>query len=256
MNYLEKILATKLEEIEELNSLEAYEEEFKSYPRQDIRHIHWNGNLDVIAEIKRKSPSKGELAEIKNPGELAKKYEQGGAALISVLTDEKYFGAEKDDLTIVREHISIPVIRKDFIIDERQVYQSYFMGTDVILLIVQAFEDNDKLLTLFKLAQTLGLEVLVEAHDQHQYKVAESIGASIIGVNTRDLTTFEENIDLAKEIFSNKSSDPISVWESGIKTIEDAKRAYEFGAEALLIGQGLVQNDDPAKFIEQIRHIS
>lgn len=256
MNYLEKILATKLEEIEELNSLEAYEEEFKSYPRQDIRHIHWNGNLDVIAEIKRKSPSKGELAEIKNPGELAKKYEQGGAALISVLTDEKYFGAEKDDLTIVREHISIPVLRKDFIIDERQVYQSYFMGADVILLIVQAFEDNDKLLTLFKLAQTLGLEVLVEAHDQHQYKVAESIGASIIGVNTRDLTTFEENIDLAKEIFSNKSSDPISVWESGIKTIEDAKRAYEFGAEALLIGQGLVQNDDPAKFIEQIRHIS
>ena len=256
MNYLEKILATKLEEIEELNSLEAYEEEFKSYPRQDIRHIHWNGNLNVIAEIKRKSPSKGELAEIKNPGELAKKYEQGGAALISVLTDEKYFGAEKDDLTIVREHISIPVLRKDFIIDERQVYQSYFMGADVILLIVQAFEDNDKLLTLFKLAQTLGLEVLVEAHDQHQYKVAESIGASIIGVNTRDLTTFEENIDLAKEIFSNKSSDPISVWESGIKTIEDAKRAYEFGAEALLIGQGLVQNDDPAKFIEQIRHIS
>lgn len=256
MNYLEKILATKLEEIEELNSLEAYEEEFKSYPRQDIRHIHWNGNLDVIAEIKRKSPSKGELAEIKNPGELAKKYEQGGAALISVLTDEKYFGAEKDDLTIVREHISIPVLRKDFIIDERQVYQSYFMGADVVLLIVQAFEDNDKLLTLFKLAQTLGLEVLVEAHDQHQYKVAESIGASIIGVNTRDLTTFEENIDLAKEIFSNKSSDPISVWESGIKTIEDAKRAYEFGAEALLIGQGLVQNDDPAKFIEQIRHIS
>lgn len=256
MNYLEKILATKLEEIEELNSLEAYEEEFKSYPRQDIRHIHWNGNLDVIAEIKRKSPSKGELAEIKNPGELAKKYEQGGAALISVLTDEKYFGAEKDDLTLVREHISIPVLRKDFIIDERQVYQSYFMGADVVLLIVQAFEDNDKLLTLFKLAQTLGLEVLVEAHDQHQYKVAESIGASIIGVNTRDLTTFEENIDLAKEIFSNKSSDPISVWESGIKTIEDAKRAYEFGAEALLIGQGLVQNDDPAKFIEQIRHIS
>lgn len=256
MNYLEKILATKLEEIEELNSLEAYEEEFKSYRRQNIRHIHWNGNLDVIAEIKRKSPSKGELAEIKNPGELAKKYEQGGAALISVLTDEKYFGAEKDDLTIVREHISIPVLRKDFIIDERQVYQSYFMGADVILLIVQAFEDNDKLLTLFKLAQTLGLEVLVEAHDQHQYKVAESIGASIIGVNTRDLTTFEENIDLAKEIFSNKSSDPISVWESGIKTIEDAKRAYEFGAEALLIGQGLVQNDDPAKFIEQIRHIS
>lgn len=256
MNYLEKILATKLEEIEELNSLEAYEEEFKSYPRQDIRHIHWNGNLDVIAEIKRKSPSKGELAEIKNPGELAKKYEQGGAALISVLTDEKYFGAEKDDLTLVREHISIPVLRKDFIIDERQVYQSYFMGADVVLLIVQAFEDNDKLLTLFKLAQTLGLEVLVEAHDQHQYKVAESIGASIIGANTRDLTTFEENIDLAKEIFSNKSSDPISVWESGIKTIEDAKRAYEFGAEALLIGQGLVQNDDPAKFIEQIRHIS
>lgn len=256
MNYLEKILVAKKAEIESLESIEASERRLEAMPRTDLRKPQWGSSLDVIAEIKRKSPSKGNLAEIKDPGRLAREYEKGGAAVISVLSDANFFGAQKDDLINVREATSVPILRKDFIIDERQVYQSYFMGADMILLIVKAFEDSDKLTKLFNLALKLDLEILVEAHDQHQYKLAEALGASIIGVNTRDLTTFEENYDLAKEIFKNESSDPINVWESGIKSIDDAQRALDLGADALLIGQGLVQNEDPARFIEEIRQLS
>lgn len=246
----------KQDEIANLESIEASKRRLDAMPRTDLRKPQWGSSLDVIAEIKRKSPSKGELAQIDDPGKLASEYEKGGAVLISVLTDSTFFGAEKDDLIKVREATSLPILRKDFIIDERQVYQSYFMGADVILLIVQAFEDSDNLTKLFNLARELDLEVLVEAHDQHQYKIAEALGASIIGVNTRDLTTFEENFELAKEIFKNESSDPINVWESGIHNTEDARRALDAGADAVLIGQGLVQNSDPARFIEEIRQLS
>ena len=142
MNYLEKILETKQIEIGELDTLQNYKKEFQSYPRLDIRTINWSANLDVISEIKRKSPSKGELSEIKNPVELATKYQAGGSCLISVLTDKQYFGAEKDDLLRIRENVETPVLRKDFIISDRQVYESYFMGADAILLIVAAFKNR------------------------------------------------------------------------------------------------------------------
>lgn len=256
MNYLEKILETKRSEVEKLDSLENYKKEHDNYPRLDIRTIYWSQKLDVIAEIKRKSPSKGALAQIDDPVDLAKQYEQGGATLISVLTDAQYFGAKENDLVNIRENIALPVLRKDFIVDERQIFESYFMGADAILLIVSAFENKHELARLYELAISMGLQVIVEAHDQKEYDFANSIDAKAIGVNTRDLTSFEEDTLLAQEIFSNKNPNIVNIWESGIIALEDAKRAYDSGADALLIGQGLVQSNDPAEFIKQIRQIS
>ena len=244
MNYLEQIIETKKSEVEKLDSLDNYKRKVKENPRTDIRKIEWTNNLDVIAEIKRKSPSKGELAQIVDPCALAKKYEQGGAALVSVLTDEEYFGAKTDDLANVRNSIKLPVLRKDFIVDERQIFQSYLMGADAILLIIDA------------IAKSLGLEVLVEAHDSSQYKYAnEIIGANLIGINTRDLKTFKEDTQAMKYILLNRNKDIVNVWESGISTISDAQVANEYGADALLIGQALVQSGNSIKFIKDIRHI-
>ena len=255
MNYLEQIIETKKSEVEKLDSLDNYKRKVKENTRTDIRKIEWTNNLDVIAEIKRKSPSKGELAQIVDPCALAKKYEQGGAALVSVLTDEEYFGAKTDDLANVRNSIKLPVLRKDFIVDERQIFQSYLMGADAILLIIDAI-GNEKLAIFYKLAKSLGLEVLVEAHDSSQYKYAnEIIGANLIGINTRDLKTFKEDTQAMKYILLNRNKDIVNVWESGISTISDAQVANEYGADALLIGQALVQSGNSIKFIKDIRHI-
>lgn len=256
MTYLEQIIENKFKEVEQLESLDFYKEKRAMNPRTDIRKIEWNDTLDVIAEIKRKSPSKGELATIENPAELARTYEVGGAVLISVLTDAKFFGAKHDDLEIVRNAIDLPILRKDFIVDEKQIYESYFMGADVILLIVDAVE-RDALTKMYSIAKSLGLEVLLETSNEEQYEFADkTVNANLIGSNTRDLKTFKEDFDPVKSILEKRNKNIINVWESGITNLGDAKKAYLYGADAVLVGQGLVQNDDPAKFIGDIRRIS
>lgn len=256
MTFLSTILETKREHVEKLESLEKLKRDVVDRPRDDIRFPKWSDSLDVIAEIKRRSPSKGQLADIEYPELLAREYENGGAAIISVLTDEEYFGARSDDFARVRSAVRVPVLRKDFIIDERQVYETYLMGADVMLLIVAACEDASRLNDLHKCATSLGLSVLVEAHSSAEVEIAREIGARIIGVNVRDLGTFDENPHLGDELIQTIGDGVVSVWESSISSIDDAQRAKLSGADAVLVGQTLVQHDDPAGFIAQIRNIS
>lgn len=256
MTILKEILQSKLQEIESLESLDELKAKVKANHAREIRKASWSDNLDVIAEIKRKSPSKGRLANIEDPASLAISYEQGGATIISVLTDEKYFGALPTDLEKVRVAVSLPVLRKDFIIDERQVYESHLMGADYILLIAAAFENEEMLSQLYSCANDLGLGVLVETHNGKEIEVANNLGAEIIGVNVRDLETFEENAEIGDELITRVRSDSVSVWESSITTLDQAKRARSAGAQAVLIGQGLVQSENPSHFIQQIRNIS
>ena len=256
MTFLKEILDSKRVEIENLASLDDLKNQFESENCREVRMPIWTNQLDVIAEIKRRSPSKGILAEIENPEVLAKKYENGGATIISVLTDEKYFGALPTDLQAVRNCTSIPILRKDFIIDERQVYESFLIGADMILLIVAAFDNVENLSTLYKCASKLGLSVLVEAHNENEIAIANDIGAQIVGVNVRDLETFEEDPTVGDTLIKKVRKEAISVWESSITTIEQATRAKQSGAGAVLIGQGLVQNENPTEFIQQIRNIS
>jgi indole-3-glycerol phosphate synthase len=252
---LSEIIESKREHIESLGSLEELQHQCDVFPRDDIRIPLWSDSLDVIAEIKRKSPSKGELAAIADPASLAKTYQDGGAAMISVLTDHHYFGALPDDLEKVRDVTTIPILRKDFIVDERQIFESYLMGADVILLIVAAFEDESRLHALYECAKSLSLGVLVETHSEAEREIAEHLGADLIGVNVRNLASFEEDSTIGDEVIGGITG-AVAVWESSILTIEDAQRAQKAGADVVLIGQGLVQHENPGKFIEQIRGIS
>ncbi len=256
MTFLSTILESKREHVEKLDTLANLQKYVNDHPRNDIRTPVWNDSLDVIAEIKRRSPSKGELAEIENPEELASSYDRAGAVIISVLTDAQYFGAREDDLACVRKAVRAPVLRKDFIIDQRQVYETYMMGADVMLLIVAAFDDVSVLRDLHQCAVSLGLSVLVEAHTHDELAIARDLNAQIIGVNVRDLGTFDENPELGDDLISEIGEGPVSVWESSISSVDDARRARRAGADAVLVGQALVQHDNPEGFIAQIRNIS
>lgn len=252
---LDDILISKVAEVNALGSIEELKTEVANLGAREIRKAKWSSGLDVIAEIKRKSPSKGDLAPIEDPGSLAKSYESGGASIISVLTDSKYFGAREADFNDVRKATSLPILRKDFIIDEKQIYQSYIMGADLVLLIVAAFEDTKKLIQLYRCATELGLGVLLETHNEQEVQIANQLEAQIIGVNVRDLKSFVEDPLLGDLLIGQIRKESISVWESSITSIEQAKKAKLSGACAVLIGQGLVQSENPAKFIQQIRSI-
>ena len=256
MTFLNKILESKREQIEDLESVKELQSRLESSSRADVRNPMWSNNLDVIAEIKRKSPSKGDLAKIDDPAGLAEQYCVSGAVAISVLTDQHYFGARPDDFERVRNRVSTPLLRKDFIIDDRQVYETFLMGADIMLLIVAAFDDMGLLKNLHGLARNLKMNVLLEIHTRAELETANELGAEIIGVNVRDLSSFDENPLLGDEIIKEIDRDATSVWESSISNIDDAKRARKAGADCVLVGQALVSRDNPGEFIEQIRSIS
>lgn len=256
MTFLDQILQSKRESKANQQSEAELSRLCDQNNRNDIRKIKASNSLDVIAEIKRRSPSKGELAEILHPEVLATTYENAGACVISVLTDNEYFGGTKQDFEIVRKTVSVPVLRKDFAIDVADVYETYLMGADVLLLIVAAFEDKALLKTMHDVAQSLGMSVLVETHSQEEIEIAQSIGAKIVGVNVRDLSTFEETPDLGKKLLSSIDETVLKVWESSIMSVENAQVARESGADVVLVGQGLVQSKNPGDFIEQMRNIS
>jgi indole-3-glycerol phosphate synthase len=256
VNFLATLVDAQREKNESREAVHILQRRAEENPR-DIRSIEFDSNhLDVIAEIKRKSPSKGELAIIDNPADLAREYEAGGASLISVLTNQEFFGALPDDLTRVREAVDIPVLRKDFAVDLGDVFETYIMDADAILLIVAAFTDHGLLREMYQQAKLLELSVLVETHSEHEIEIANELGAAVIGVNVRSLETFDEDKSIGKKLISAVRPDAIAVWESSIRTIEDAQLARSSGAHAVLVGQGLVQHENPQDFIAQMRNIS
>ena len=195
--------------------------------------------LSVIAEIKRRSPSKGPLALDLDPVHLARSYEGSGAAALSVLTDHDFFGGSFDDLALAREATSIPVLRKDFTVSLRDVFDARAKGADALLLIVAALDDRE-LGEFHREAIDLGLDVLVEVHDDDELERALRIGATLIGVNQRDLRTFEVDTERAARMIASFPPEVIAVAESGVSSADDASRLASIGFDAVLVGEHLV----------------
>ena len=211
-----------------------------------------SGNIAVIGEIKRRSPSKGDLAPDLDPATNAKSYEAGGAAALSVLTDARFFGGRVDDLTAAREATSLPVLRKDFTIDEVQVYESRAIGADAMLLIVAAIPDDSLLGDLHALGRELGLSVLVEAHDAGEVDRAVRAGAELVGVNNRDLATFKEDLGVGESLAARIPASAVAVAESAVRTPADAQRLGAVGFDAVLVGEALVRADDPSALVRDL----
>ena len=207
--------------------------------------------LSVIAEIKRRSPSRGDLHPDLDPAAMGQAYELGGAACLSVLTDGPHFGGSPSDLGAARDAVTLPVLRKDFTVAPLDVIDARLMDADAVLLIVAALDDRE-LCDLHALASELGLAALVEVHDRAEAERAEHAGARLIGVNQRDLTTFEVRHDLAASMAADLPSEATLVAESGIRGPADARRAAEAGFDAVLVGESLVTADDPADSVRSL----
>ena len=206
---------------------------------------HFRGaGLSVISEVKRKSPSKGALADITDPALLAAEYEAGGAAAISVLTEQRRFGGSLADLDAVRAKVDIPVLRKDFMVDEYQFFEARAHGADLVLLIVASLSDEE-LSRFLTLARELSLTPLVEVHTIEEVDRALQTDAELIGVNNRNLKTLDVDIANFEQLANRLGDDRVRVAESGIFTPEDARRVQDAGADAILVGEALVRHGDP-----------
>lgn len=203
--------------------------------------------IKLIAEIKRASPSKGFLAEIPKPGELAKLYAESGASAISVLTEESGFKGSLDDLIEARQATTVPLLRKDFISTEYQILEARAAGADFVLLIL-AWLPEQRYLELYKFAHDLGLGVLVETHTLDEISLANDSGAELIGINTRNLENFKTDIGLFEQMAQALNQSAIKVAESSVKSLEDVIRYREAGADCVLVGEALVTGN-PALLI-------
>ena len=199
----------------------------------------------VIAEVKKASPSKGLLAEDFRPASIARAYEEGGAAALSVLTDEKYFQGTLADLEQARAAVALPVLRKDFTIDEAHVVEAAAHGADAILLIA-AILTEDEMRRFRERAEEFGLAALVEVHDGAELEPALASGARIVGVNNRNLHTFEVSLDTSLRLAERIPDGVLRVAESGIRTADDVRRLSEAGFQAFLVGERLMKSRDPA----------
>ena len=200
--------------------------------------------INIIAEIKRASPSKGIINDRIAPAELARKYEISGACAISVLTEEDKFLGSLQDLRNVRQSVALPILRKDFVLDEFQIYESAEAGADVILLIA-AMLDDEKLSEFHHLAEeVLGLDALIEVHTSEELERAKNIGAKLIGVNNRDLNTFRVSLDVSRELIRDAPKDAFLISESGLKTPDDLTELKNLGYRGFLIGETLMKSEN------------
>lgn len=220
--------------------------------REALAQVGERGELGVIAEVKRRSPSKGPLAEHVDPAEIAASYALGGATCLSVLTDEEFFGGSPGDLAAARAATQLPVIRKDFTIDARDVADARLMGADAVLLIAAALPPTE-LASLHALAVDLGLDVLVEIHDEAELEVAMNAGATMVGVNQRDLVTFAVDHERALRMGSLIPADVVRVAESGVRGPDDAAALREAGYHAVLVGETLMRATDRAAAVAALR---
>lgn len=204
--------------------------------------------VKILAEVKRASPSKGQMAEIPNPAVLARIYAENGASAISVLTEERRFKGSLADLRAVRAEVSVPLLRKDFIANEYQILEARAAGADIILLIVAGLTESD-IVRLKAFSEELGMLAFVETHSADELRLAAGIGAKMIGVNARDLSTFETDRDLFSKIVHLFPEDAIKVAESAVRKAEDVAHYRKAGADVVLVGEALVTND-PAEMLK------
>ena len=254
MNRLEEILAAKREEIERLKP-RAAELDRQAKARDDFRDFRsalqqGDEKLAIIAEVKKASPSAGVIAKSFEPVEIAKKYERDGANAISVLTDSRFFQGSLEHLRNVRSAVSLPLLRKDFVWDRVQLAESVANGADAILLIVAAVT-QDQLVRLLKGAKDYRLDALVEVHSVDELQRALEAGAEIVGINNRNLATFDVDLAVTEKICREVPDEIILVSESGIKTPRDAARMKACGVDAILVGEALMRGEVS---LEQLRN--
>lgn len=258
-NILNKILDTKREEIRLTSgyrSLSELEVEVQSAPsvrdfEEAIRSKIAAGQSAVIAEVKKASPSKGVIREHFDPIEIAQSYERHGAACLSVLTDRDYFMGAAEYLVAARSATRIPVLRKDFIIDPYQIYEARCMGADCILLIVAALKQS-QMEHLERVAMQLGMSVLVEAHSREEFERATRLQTTLIGVNNRDLRSFETSLQTTLSLLSDLPSGRILITESGIHRREDVALMRDRGINAFLVGEAFMRQQDPGLALKSL----
>jgi indole-3-glycerol phosphate synthase len=246
MNILEKILNVKRQEIQRIKDFEF--EEMAGQIRS-LKDALSKPGISVIAEIKMKSPSEGEIFPYADPAQIAKGYESAGAAAISVLTDQSFFGGSLDILKSVRDAVSIPVIRKDFIIDQKQISETIHYNGDAFLLIADAL-DQDSLQQLMNIGKMAGLEFLVEYHAEKHAEFIFGLNPEIVGINCRNLKTMATDITYFEKMISSLPSNSVKVAESGIHTSDDLEYVSDLGYDAALIGTSLMKTGNPEKALE------
>jgi len=252
---LDQIVKTKRMEVEEsktLYPLSAVREGLKNMaPARNFKKALLDRKCAIIAEVKRKSPSRGTIRNDFDPLEFAAIYEKNGAAAVSVLTDEPFFGGKKESLTKIKGKILLPVLRKDFIIDPYQVYETRRLGADAILFIARLLQEE--LGDYIRLAEALDLISLVEVHSAEDLALALAAGAELIGINNRDLATFETGLETSLKLASLVPRGRIAIAESGIQSRNDIEILLEAGIHAFLIGEALMKADDIAEKLRELR---
>lgn len=253
MTVLDDILAGVREDLaarEAVTSLDELKElaQRAASPRDALAVLRDNSAASIIAEVKRSSPSKGALAPIHDPGRLAAQYEEGGASVISVLTEQRRFGGSLEDLDAVRAAVDIPVLRKDFVVSPYQIWEARAHGADVILLIVAALEQN-VLTSLIERTESLGMTALVEAHDRVEAMRAVNAGARVVGINARNLKTLEVRRSVFADVVEVVPSSCVRVAESGVRGPSDIIDYARAGADAVLVGEALVITGDPRQAV-------
>ena len=248
MNILEQILDIKQKEIEHMPPFANGIEPFHTLSLKDALT---NQRLSIIAEIKIKSPSEGLILPNADPIQIAKDYESAGASAISVLTDQQFFGGHIDVLESIKNEVSIPILRKDFIIDPCQIIQSGFAKADAFLLIAEALDDR-KIAELIAIGNKMNLDVLVEFHSDENAKIIGEIKPEIVGVNCRDLKTMNTDISYFSKIVNYLPRSSLKVAESGIKSPDDLKYVYDLGYDAVLVGTSLMKTGNPGKALDDL----
>lgn len=247
MNVLDRIVATKREEVAALRPAAARlraEAEAAPAPRAFEAALRRGGEVALIAEVKRRSPSAGWIRREVDAGGLARAYAEAGAAAVSVLTDGAYFGGTLADLRAASAAVSVPVLRKDFVVDAVQLWEARAAGADAVLLIARLLDDGE-LAELHAGARELGMGVLVEAHTAEEVDRAVRVGATVVGVNARDLSSFRTDLDVVLRLAERIPADRVRVGESGVRTPEDVDRLGAAGLDAVLVGESLMRSPEP-----------
>jgi indole-3-glycerol phosphate synthase len=256
---LEKIIDAKRKRVDAAKRLvgeaaladQAYLTRADATPHRFRDALANNACVNIIAEFKRASPSKGIINDHLDPATTAIAYKDAGAAAISVLTEVDFFNGSMEDLAAVRNAVNIPILRKDFIIDDFQIYESAAAGADAVLLIV-AGQSAENLQRSLRIAHELGLDAIVEVHDRHELDTAVAIGADIIGVNNRNLKTFEVSLDVSRELIKYRPKGVLMITESGISGRAEINELRELGFSGFLIGEALMRSGDAARELRRL----
>jgi len=249
VNVLDEILRHKRQEVAQRRAGQPHPAARGEPARAFASDLRGEG-VAIIGEFKRSSPSRGAIAQARTPAETAAAYERGGAAAVSVLTDERYFGGTLEDLREARAACSLPILRKDFIIDEWQLRETAATGADAVLLICAALRDD--LEAMLEAARELGLAALVETHDAGEVGRAIAAGADVIGINNRDLATFRVDLETTWRLRPLIPPDRVVVSESGIGSADDIRALAAMGVQAALVGEALMMAADPAAAIREL----